>query len=262
MLELYHGSTDEVLVQQKAAREAEWTNWSKGAAHSGYRMAADAPDVFGWRLLLEHLHEDQSFGFRLIAVGEVLRIRRRLAGEGFKVNMRESFIGTAEEITEASSLHALRGLPKGLRALEGDDLTSEQTITAMQHCIATCGLAPLPGAMLAGQSVPSLQMGIVNEDNQVVATGFAHRPHNQYSPHTNIAYLDQICVAGPYRKQGLGRQIAAQLALKALEWPGIDKVYADVEETDLPARTLVERTGLTIDGALQNGEAVPGSIRL
>jgi len=261
-MELYRGSEDEVRVQRKVARETSWIQYSQGAAHAGHRMATDNPDQFGWGPLLEHLHEDQSFGFRLVAVGEVLKIRRRLAGEGFRVDIRDSFIGDRDQITAASTDLANTPLPSGLRYAGREALADESLIGAAMDCIAGCGIRPFPGAMLSGESVDSVTTLVLNEAGGVVATAFAQKAHNQYSEHKDHVFLGQLCVAEGYRRAGIGRTIAARTCMAALSELKAGAVYADIDESDMGARLMVELCGMVIDGGLQNGEAVPGRIRV
>ncbi len=255
---LYVGDADSIRRQKKITRESTWIRFSRGAAHAGDCMAADDPDLFGWGALLEHLDEDRKFGFCLIPVGEVLKIRRRLAGRGFKFLARDAFIGTRDDVIEAIRPLTARPLPDGTRLVTPSD---PETIAALQRHITASGLPPRCGEMLVGLTVPGVTLGLIDAAGQVIASAHARLPHNKYSDHAEHAIIEQIAVAPKHRQQGIGQIMTARIAQEALSQLAADSIYADINADDLPARVLLERAGLTIDGGLICGEAIPGRLR-
>ncbi len=260
MHDLFRGPEEARRLQQKVSRETSWIMYSRGAVHTGRWMAADDPEGFGWGDILEHLEEDRIFGFRLVPVGEVLRMRRRLAGKGFKLQMRDSFIGLRDTVFDSAIPLAARALPEGLAHVPAEAMQDVATISAVQDCIEAAGECPLPGEMLSGQSVDALTLAIADASGRIVATAFLHRAHNRYSEHRDRVFLGQVCVHPAWRFQGLGKHIAALAALRAFDDLKADSVYADIDPADERARRVVEHAGLIIDGGLQNGEAVPAKV--
>ena len=144
-MDIYCGSDAQIQLQQKVARECEWSKWSEGAAVAAGYMATDNPEKFGWQCLLDHLEEDRIFGFRLVNMGDVMRLRQRLAGRGFRVDMEQVFVGMADDVTP-HCLEALKpGLPDGLKLVDQDALISEFGIRQVQSCMVRNGLEPAPG---------------------------------------------------------------------------------------------------------------------
>ena len=255
---LYVGNADSIRRQKKITRESTWILFSRGAAHAGDCMAADDPDLFGWGAILEHLGEDRIFGFRLIPVGEVLKIRRRLAGKGYRLVLRDAFIGGRDALGACAGEIAKRPLPAGTRLLTNEEVRQPALLKALQQHIAQASLAPRCGEMLAGLALPGVTLVLVDAQGQIIASAHARKPHNKYSDYADHALIEQIAVAPALRKCGLGQMMAARVAMAALEALEAKAIYADIDAEDMAARKIVERCGLTIDGGLQCGEALPG----
>lgn len=250
-----YGTEDQRRLQAVSDTWAETAADTPGAAIVGRMRGTDDPEALGWNVIADALAEDGAFGFRMIPVEQLDRIRDRLDTFGARLDTWLVYRGDRNTIADPSAL----SWPDGISEVPVSDPLEEAT-RAFQAAMETSGVVPFSGQMLTGQFGPVTNAALAR-GGEIVATAHAYKPHVGDSPWHGLAWAGLISVAKSERGHGLGRFVNALIASKAIALPGVSEVYQLVTKTNVVSQRMVEASGLSLDPEHVCGFAVRGGGR-
>ncbi len=255
----YFGSDQQQALQLKSEQTHAWAMSTPGAVNSGRLMGTDDPDLLGWDRIFSSLEQDGVFAFRLMPADRAGSIRERLAEKGYRIDTWDVFL--ADRIgAEAAVSHVLGGpLPNGFRMILDPPGADSSDMADLQAFVASNGVAPFSGSMLAGEFGPTVLIRIVDQAGNLAAAAHGYLPHNRHSRHHRSAWGGMVAVSPDHRGSGLGRYANALMVRECFASLGAETVHEFVSTTNVPSRRMVEASGLRHDPGLLGGIAVPAA---
>lgn len=134
------------------------------------------------------------------------------------------FLAEKDVALKASRIIATQPLPAGLSVWPTSDDPESRQIKDAQVMMATAGLVPFSGSMLAGETSRSVTV-IIGNENAVVAAAHGYMPHNEFSSYSGYAWGALVTVAEAHRGKGLDKRVNALVVQRAFRELGATHVY-------------------------------------
>lgn len=252
----FFGTNHQQELQRRTHEVRDWIAATPGVYNAGRFIGVDDPDNLEPGTLARMLARDGMLGLRMISPQQAARHFPPLEAAGCRIDCWDILVGDRHDAGERARALTDRTLPEGMELLPRlDDPVSSATVR-VQEFLAANGLAPFPGAMLAGDELRAKTI-VLAKAGRIVATGHAYFPHNEHSPFHRHAWLGLVAVEDCWRGKGLGILVNALLIRAAFEELGAQRVYEMVAPSNIASRRMVEACGLRLDPALRCGVAVP-----
>jgi hypothetical protein len=251
----YFGTDQQKALQARAEVSVPEMSTKPGLCQNGRMVGCDDLDALGWPAIYEILDRDGFVGFRLIPAARETEVRDRLSERGFRLDTWNLFIGPKHEILSSCQEIASRPLPPGLSLLPMPDEPDSPYTRSVQALIASTGIMPFSGSLLAGLLGPARTIVIGTEERSIAAAAHGYRPHNAESRFHDYAWGGLVAVSDAYRGLGLGRQINAILAVTVLREFGASHLYEMISADNTASRRMAEACGLRHDPGFLCGSA-------
>lgn len=253
----FFGTEQQQALQRRTYEQRHWIAGTPGIYNAGRFMGVDDPDRQAWNTMQAMLDRDGLLGLRMISPQQAARCFPQLEAMGCRIDTWDIFVGEPHDAGRQARAIVARGLPTGI-AIQSPLAEAEGADTRhVQQFLATNGLAPFPGTMLAARSTRAKTIVLGDESGMIAATGHAYFPHNTHSPFCEHAWIGLIAVAEAWRGKGLGRLVNALLVRSAFDELGAQCVYEMVAPANEASRRMVEGCGLHLAPDLCCGVAVP-----
>lgn len=251
----YFGTDEQKALQARAEASVPEMSTVPGLCQNGRMVGCDDLDALGWPAIFDILDRDGFIGFRLIPAAREREVRDGLAQRGFRLDTWNLFIGAIETILRACTEIVKRPLPPGLALLPMPDEAEGPYTERVQALIASTGIMPFSGSLLAGLMGPARTVVIGAREDALAATAHAYLPHNRWSRYRDYAWGGLVAVAEPYRGLGLGRTVNALLAVTALRAFGASHLYEMISADNAASVRMAEACGLRHDPSFLCGSA-------
>jgi RimJ/RimL family protein N-acetyltransferase len=220
-------------------------------------MGCDDLDLLGWQRITEFLDRDEICGFRLIPASSVEGLKSGLTERGYRFDTWDVFVADRATAMKASEAILACGLPDRLSEMERPTEPDREYIERIQGLMASAGVVPFSGSMLAGSFGPATTVAVGDRVGNVVAAAHGYLPHNSYSDYHSYAWGGLVAVAESQRGKGLGSYINARMIVSGFRDLGATHVYELVSAKNTPSRRMVASCGLRHEPGLVCGIATP-----
>lgn len=239
----YFGTDKQRRLQAQAEEAADFIARTVGACQAGRTMGCDDPKLFGWQAIAEIVARDGVCGFRMIDTADVPEIKAELAARGCRFDTWDVFVGEGETALAASRRITAAPWPEGLSLWPTPDDGEDQQIRDTQGLMASAGLVPFSGSMLAGKFGPAVTVTL-GDAFGIVAAAHAYMPHNAFSRFGSYAWGGLVAVRPSHRGQGLGKLVNALMIEQLFGALPASHVYELVSASNTASRRMVEACGL------------------
>lgn len=250
------GSANQQSLQAAALAGIEAARSTPGAVFAARMAGTDDPDRLGWATIEKVLSEQGALTFRMIPAAECARIERHLARLGCHIVWWDVFEGKRADVETACNA-ILQQTPAELRRLRAPECPTDRLISHVQEFMDACGVAPLPGWVLAGRAGPAALIILASSDGSIAATAFAYFPYNRFSPHRETAWGGLVCVRDELRGLGVGAYTNALMLIAAFGDLGSSRVHEFARAINLQSCRMIERCGLLRNERFRSGIAQP-----
>lgn len=251
----YFGTDQQKALQARAEASVPEMSTKPGLCQNGRMVGCDDLDALGWPAIDEILDRDGFMGFRLIAAAREAEVRDRLSRRGFRLDTWNLFIGAEREVLSSCQAITSCPLPLDLSLLPMPHEPDGTYTRNVQALIASTGIMPFSGSLLAGLLGPARTVVVGTEEGAIAATAHGYLPHNRMSRFRDYAWGGLVAVADVYRGSGLGRYINALLALTVIRELGASHFYEMISAENLASRRMAEACGLRHDPSFLCGSA-------
>lgn len=252
----FYGTEEQQALQRRTHEMRDWIASTPGIYNAGRFIGVDDPDRVPEPQIEEMLARDGLIGFRMISPAQADRIFPPLAAKGYRIDTWDILVGTPDTAGVEAGAITGRPVPEGITVQTILDGPEGKDTVEVQRFLATAGLAPFPGSMLA-ETPPRARTIVLRVGRHIIATGHAYFPHNAHSRFRNYAWIGLITVGETWRGLTFGRLISAMLVEAAFDELGASHVYEMIAPSNLPSRRMAEACGLKFDPTLRCGVAVP-----
>ncbi len=251
----YFGTEVQRRLQAQAEAGADFIRATPGACQAGRIMGCDDPDRLGWERIWPVLERDGFFGFRMIPAAAVDDIRSRLTTRNLRFDTWDVYLADQATAQAASRAILARGLPDGLRELEGPTDPEGDFTARIQALMGAAGVVPFSGSLLVGALGPATTVVVGDADGAIAAAAHAYLPHNAHSPYRRYGWGGLVAVAESRRGKGLGNHINACMIDRLFRDLDATHIYELVSASNIPSRRMVEACGLRHEPGLACGIA-------
>lgn len=236
----YFGTEAQQRLQKKSDRLTPWIMRTPGACLTGRVLGTDDPDRLGWDVIQKHLVEDGVFSFRWVDQTGLERISQKVMDLGASLHGWQGYCNNADNLCSQINIGRERPLAPGLSM----EIATDKSIPDLQAFLADQGIAPLSGAVLAGQNCQACSAVIRNRTDAIVAAGFVGMLQNEHSPLHDCAWAGLIACDENERGKGLGRQITSELIRIALDQFGARRVMGFAAADNIASAAMLTGCGL------------------
>ena len=243
------GDARKRALQARALADHAWAWQTPGACFAARLAGVEDPERLGWDTVARLLTRDGCLTLRMIPVAARPGVDRRLAGTGHRVDWYDVF----EAETSARAARPAPALPQGFAALPA----TGAAIARAQAFMAAQGVAPAPGAVMAGCYGPAVLELLADATGALVAAAFAHMPYNRHSPHAGTAWAGLVAVAPEHRGRGLGVMVNARCLARLGRELQATRVQEFAAPDNIASRRTIERSGLALRPDVIAGVVTP-----
>lgn len=238
----YFGTEHQQALQRRTCENRHAIAATPGLYNACRFAGVEDPDRLGWDAMRAMLDRDDLLGLRMISARQAARYFPLLEAMGCRIDTWDIFVGEPGDRPAWSVI--AEGMPPGFAIRHSlADAESPET-RSLQQFLAVNGLAPFPGAMLAGRPPQARTIVLEDQSGAIAATGHAYFPHNAHSPFHGHAWIGLVAVAPSWRGRGFGRRVNALLVRAAFDELGARHVYQMVAPSNAASRRMVEGCGL------------------
>ncbi|HUG62969.1 MAG TPA: GNAT family protein [Methylomirabilota bacterium] len=254
----YFGTQAQQRVQARVAGLVEWIATTPGAASHGRCLACDDTEALGWDTIGEIVDRDGVMAFPMFPADRMEDLIAFMTARGCRADFWDAFIGPRDAVLAASDAILEAAMPGGIREEDAPRDPEAGLIRQVQALMASNGVSPYPGSMLAGLMEPAVLVILVDGNGEPVAVAFGHRPHNAHSRFHQYGYSGAVAVAPDHRGRGLGRRANAMVTQRVIRDLGCTHIQEYVSPDNLPSRKMTLACGLRPDPAFRGAIAVAG----
>ena len=237
-------------LQARALADHAWARQTPGACFAARLAGVEDPERLGWDTVARLLERDGCLTLRMIPVAARAGVERRLAATGHRIDWYDVF----EAETSALAARPAPPLPHGLAALP----VTVATIARAQAFMAAQGVAPAPGAVMAGCYGPAVLELVADATSALLAAAFAYMPYNRHSPNAGTAWAGLVAVAPEHRGRGLGVAVNARCLARLGRELAAARVQEFAAPDNIASRRTIERSGLALRPDVIAGIVTPG----
>lgn len=180
-----------------------------------------------------------------------------LEAQGLEVGFWQQLVSNEQTKETCRAIVTSQSLPPGCKIERISATTRRQRLRGCQELMQSCGVAPPPGAILRGQTVPAIAEVVIDAQEEIVATGASIFRHNPAGAYGKAAHVGCLATDPSQRRQGLAQLLLARISLASYEEYGADLLHTGVRAANEPSQRVCHNCGLADSGMLFLGVSYP-----
>ncbi len=168
----------------------------------------------------------------------------RLEALGLTTDRHEHYWGGEQALASSLRVRKEYSLPDDLTVSAVDAGTPREVIAAIAELCRSCGVMPIPGARMRGQTSKGLCLIATDRQGQPVATASAFMVHHPQSSRASDAFWGILATREDRRGQGIALQLGAQVIIDMWENHGARGFTTGVRQDNVPSKTLCNKLGV------------------
>lgn len=247
---------------QRKIQERNYRLWPYLKSHPrlsfvGRAIGIDAPRLDEVEQIVGLTMELGFLALGFVKPNVVGKLRSALENHGLIVEMWQHLTSNKQTKLSCQSVVASIHLPADYKIMRISAETSPDQLLKFQTLMQSCGVAPLPGYIMRGQSIPVVAEMILNADAEVVATGVSIFRHNPEGILGKTAHVGFLATEPGQRGQGFARLLLARIILASFEEMAAEMVYTGVRPDNVPSQRVCRICGLEKSGMYMLGAIAP-----
>ena len=208
------GSADQVQLLRRAT--SLWSLLKNNPRYSSYgrmvSLTVPETDAVDQATALARLQGATSCQYYPAADAE--RFCGELAGLGMSASLYEQCCGGEAAFAASRQLLAENELPDDLTVSGIDADTPAPLVADLAQLSISCGVMPVPGPVMRGQTRDGICLVATDRDGKAVATASSYMSHHPDHPHSKDAFWGMLAT----RPDRRGQKIALVLGAQAIAW--------------------------------------------
>jgi len=170
---------------------------------------------------------------------------RALAQQDLNTARYEQMWGTDQAIEVSHEVVHSMKLPEDLTVVRLTKETSAELVAGVGALSQACGVMPVGGQALRGESVRGVCLAAVDPDGEVISTASAHVCCHPASRYAKEAFWGKLATREDRRGQRIGLWLGAKAIVSASEEFGARGFFTGVKAENASSMKLCERLGVT-----------------
>ncbi len=255
----FFGNPDRIAALRQAAELWKLLGSSGHYRYYGRAIGLNGP-VENTAELMAALARIQGVGICYYCPKELDReLFANLSARGLQTDRHEHYRGGPASYEHAKQLLEDRSLPEDLRVMRIDEKSPQELLKSVVALCENEGVAPVPGSIMRGVSIPGIVFTAVDGSGLPVASASSHQMLEASFDRGTDVFWGALATRPDRRGQGIALYLGAMAIVHMWENNGARGFITGVRSDNVPSQKLCQKLGV-VDTEWMMAQCIDASV--